>query len=87
MKCPANLKLGIEMGTKIVYNNIQRYEQCNGRRCRQRSYGHKLDYRIGKRVGIDSLAPNRYTVANATAGGEVYRAITGLATFEEAING
>jgi hypothetical protein len=49
--------------------------------------GTAVDYREGKRVGIDSLAVNRYTVANAAAGGEVYRAITDLATLEAAING
>lgn len=49
--------------------------------------GTAVDYRDGKRVGIDALAVNRYTVANAAAGGEVYRAITDLATLEEAING
>lgn len=49
--------------------------------------GTSVDYSNGKRVGIDALALNKYTVANAAAGGEVYRTITDLATLEAAING
>ena len=49
--------------------------------------GTNVDYRDGKRVGIDALAVNRYTVTTAAAGGEVYRAITDLATLEAAIKG
>ena len=49
--------------------------------------GTSVDYSNGKRVGIDALAVNKYTVANAKAGGEVYRTITDLATLEAAING
>ena len=48
--------------------------------------GTNVDYRNGKRVGIDALAVNKYTVANLGVG-EVYREITDLATLEEAING
>ncbi|MBO7222057.1 MAG: hypothetical protein J6V37_03295, partial [Clostridia bacterium] len=48
--------------------------------------GTAVDYREGKRVGIDSLAVNKYTLANLGVG-EVYREITDLATLEAAING
>ncbi|MBR7162522.1 MAG: hypothetical protein IKD35_00955, partial [Clostridia bacterium] len=49
--------------------------------------GTAVDYRGGKRVGIESLALNKYTVANAALGGEAYRTITDIATLEEAIKG
>ena len=45
--------------------------------------GTSVSYADGKRVGIDALAVNKYTVANAGAG-EVYRQITDLATLEAA---
>jgi hypothetical protein len=48
--------------------------------------GTAVDYREGKRVGIDSLAVNKYTLANLGVG-EVYREITDLATLENAIKG
>ncbi|MBO7151648.1 MAG: ABC transporter substrate-binding protein [Clostridia bacterium] len=48
--------------------------------------GTAVDYREGKRVGIDSLAVNKYTLANLGVG-EVYREITDLATLEAAIKG
>ena len=47
--------------------------------------GTNVSYADGKRVGIDALAVNKYTVANLGAG-EVYRQITDLATLEAAIN-
>lgn len=46
--------------------------------------GTSVSYADGKRVGIDALAVNRYTLANLGVG-EVYREITGLATLENAI--
>lgn len=45
--------------------------------------GTNVSYADGKRVGIDALAVNKYTVANLGAG-EVYRQITDLATLEAA---
>ena len=48
--------------------------------------GTSVDYREGKRVGIDALAVNKYTLANLGVG-EVYREITDLATLEAAIKG
>jgi hypothetical protein len=45
--------------------------------------GQSVDYANGKRVGIDSLAVNVYTVENAA--GTLYRDITDLATLEAAI--
>ena len=48
--------------------------------------GLQVDYSNGNRVGIDALAVNKYTVANAGRG-EVYREITTLETLESAING
>ena len=48
--------------------------------------GTNVDYRNGQRVGIDSLAVNKYTVANNGVG-DVYREITDLATLEAAIKG
>lgn len=45
--------------------------------------GQSVDYANGKRVGIDSLAVNVYTVENAA--GTLYRQITDLATLEAAI--
>ena len=47
--------------------------------------GVSVNYANGQRVGIDSLAVNKYTLANAGAG-EVYRGITDLATLEAAVN-
>jgi hypothetical protein len=47
--------------------------------------GTSVSYANGQRVGIDSLAVNKYTPANAAAGGEVYRVITDLKTLEDAI--
>ena len=46
--------------------------------------GQSVSYANGQRVGIDSLAVNKYTLANAGAG-EVYRDITDLATLEKAV--
>ena len=46
--------------------------------------GTSVDYADGKRVGIDALAVNVYTLANLGVG-EVYRQITDLATLEAAI--
>ena len=46
--------------------------------------GTSVNYADGKRVGIDALAVNKYTVANFGAG-EVYRQITDLATLEAAV--
>ena len=46
--------------------------------------GKSVSYADGQRVGIDALAVNKYTVANAGAG-EVYRQITDLATLEAAV--
>ena len=46
--------------------------------------GTNVDYANGKRVGIDSLAVNKYTLANFGVG-EVYRDITDLATLEAAV--
>ena len=46
--------------------------------------GNSVNYANGQRVGIDSLAVNKYTVANGGAG-ELYRGITDLATLEAAI--
>ena len=46
--------------------------------------GKAVDYANGKRVGIDSLAVNKYAVSNLGAG-ELYRDITDLATLEAAI--
>lgn len=46
--------------------------------------GTSVSYADGKRVGIDALAVNKYTVANFGAG-EVYRQITDLATLEAAV--
>ena len=45
--------------------------------------GTNVDYANGKRVGIDSLAVNKYTATNVQ--GEVYRGITDLATLEAAV--
>ena len=47
--------------------------------------GTSVDYTNGNRVGIDALALNKYTVANAAAGGEAIRGITDLKTLEDAI--
>jgi ABC-type branched-subunit amino acid transport system substrate-binding protein len=46
--------------------------------------GTNVSYANGQRVGIDSLAVNKYTLANLGAG-EVYRGITDLATLEGAV--
>ncbi|MBR5250987.1 MAG: hypothetical protein IKV38_03105, partial [Clostridia bacterium] len=46
--------------------------------------GQSVNYADGQRVGIDSLAVNKYTLANFGVG-EVYRQITDLATLENAI--
>ena len=46
--------------------------------------GLSVNYANGQRVGIDSLAVNKYTLANFGVG-EVYRGITDLATLEAAI--
>lgn len=46
--------------------------------------GTSVSYADGKRVGIDALAVNAYTLANYGVG-EVYRQITDLATLEAAI--
>ena len=46
--------------------------------------GVSVSYADGQRVGIDSLAVNKYTLANLGAG-EVYRGITDLATLEAAV--
>ena len=46
--------------------------------------GKSVNYADGQRVGIDSLAVNKYTLANLGAG-EVYRDITDLATLEAAV--
>lgn len=46
--------------------------------------GTNVSYADGKRVGIDALALNKYTVANGGVG-EVYRGITDLATLEAAV--
>lgn len=46
--------------------------------------GTSVSYADGKRVGIDALAVNAYTLANFGVG-EVYRPITDLATLEAAI--
>ena len=46
--------------------------------------GTSVSYADGKRVGIDALAVNVYTLANFGVG-EVYRQITGLATLEAAV--
>ena len=48
--------------------------------------GTAVDYRGGKRVGIESLALNKYTLLNGGVG-EVYREITSLGELEEAIKG
>ena len=46
--------------------------------------GTSVNYAEGKRVGIDALAVNAYTLANFGVG-EVYRQITDLATLEAAV--
>ena len=46
--------------------------------------GTSVNYADGKRVGIDALAVNVYTLANFGVG-EVYRQITDLATLEAAV--
>ena len=46
--------------------------------------GQSVNYANGQRVGIDSLAVNKYTLSNLGAG-EVYREITDLATLEAAV--
>ena len=46
--------------------------------------GTSVSYANGQRIGIDSLAVNKYTVANGGVG-EVYREITSLKTLEDAI--
>ena len=46
--------------------------------------GTSVSYADGQRVGIDALAVNKYTLANAGVG-EVYRNITDLKTLEDAI--
>lgn len=46
--------------------------------------GTSVSYEDGQRIGIDALAVNKYTVANAGAG-EVYRGITGLAELEATV--
>ena len=46
--------------------------------------GTSVSYAEGQRIGIDALAVNKYTVANAGAG-EVYRGITGLAELEATV--
>ncbi len=45
--------------------------------------GQSVSYADGQRVGIDSLAVNKYTLANLGAG-ELYRGITDLKTLEDA---
>lgn len=45
--------------------------------------GESVSYADGQRVGIDSLALNKYTVSGPA--GEVYRGITDLATLEKAV--
>ena len=45
--------------------------------------GQSVSYANGQRVGIDSLAVNKYTVTNYN--GELYRDITDLKTLEDAI--
>ena len=47
--------------------------------------GTSVSYANGQRVGIDALAVNKYTAADAAAGGSVYRGITDLKTLEDAI--
>ncbi|MDD3831334.1 MAG: ABC transporter substrate-binding protein [Clostridia bacterium] len=47
--------------------------------------GTSVNFADGQRIGIDSLAVNKYTVANYAVG-EVYRTITGLATIEAGCN-
>ena len=49
--------------------------------------GTSVSYVGGERIGIASLALNKYTPADAAAGGSVYRDITDLATLEAAIRG
>ena len=46
--------------------------------------GTSVDYANGKRVGIDALALNKYSLANYGVG-EVYRGITDLKTLEDSI--
>ena len=46
--------------------------------------GQSVNYANGQRVGIDSLAVNKYTLTNLGVG-EVYRGITDLATLEAAV--
>jgi hypothetical protein len=48
--------------------------------------GLSVSYENGQRIGIDALAVNKYTVANAGVG-DVYRGITLLKDLEDAING
>ena len=49
--------------------------------------GTSVSYVGGQRIGIDALALNKYTPADAAAGGSVYRGITGLGELEAAIRG
>lgn len=49
--------------------------------------GTAVSYVDGQRIGIDALALNKYSPADAAAGGSVYRGITGLAELEAAIRG
>lgn len=46
--------------------------------------GTSVSYAEGQRIGIDALAVNKYTLANAGVG-EVYRQITDLATLEATV--
>ena len=48
--------------------------------------GLSVSYENGQRIGIDALAVNKYTVANAGVG-DVYRGITLLKDLEDAIKG
>jgi hypothetical protein len=47
--------------------------------------GTSVSYEDGQRVGIDALAVNKYTAADAALGGSVYRGITDLKTLEDSI--
>ncbi len=49
--------------------------------------GASVDYSNGQRIGLDALALNQYTAANAKGGGAVYREFASLTTLEDAING
>lgn len=73
---------------------VQGLSRCSGKKLTWKSYidamesadvnvpmGKSISYANGKRIGIDALAVNKYTVANLAVG-EVYREITFLTDIE-----